>query len=319
MTKDQLKGGSLSGTFLCSDGPTVFIRKEASLVTNREFGYQRWYSQLKKLQRYEILFPNLFPKVLTYGVKEDQAYFDIEYIHNTIPLHEFLMKTTDYELIDQTLANLLEVIAQIHTSYIIPSTTNPIELYVREEMENRINTCLVNSKFKEFLKWKYIRFNGVKIPQFSIEKFLKEAKFQYKDPTETLSHGKLTLENILIQPKTGKLILIDPYEENIIDSAIADYSQILQSSNSFYELYNSSQLILYDNCIEIKIPRSKGLEYFNGKFLEYLYENGHNLKMISLFEMSQFLRMMPFKMEIDQDRMILFYALASYLFHKYEN
>ena len=44
MTKARLKGGSLSGTYLCtpSDG-LPFVRKEVSLTANREYGFQRWY------------------------------------------------------------------------------------------------------------------------------------------------------------------------------------------------------------------------------------------------------------------------------------
>ena len=47
------KGGSLSSTLLMQDNKDMFVRKTVSLVENREYGYQRWYSQLKKLQRYE--------------------------------------------------------------------------------------------------------------------------------------------------------------------------------------------------------------------------------------------------------------------------
>jgi hypothetical protein len=40
--------------------------------------------------------------------------------------------------------------------------------------------------------------------------------------------------------------------------------------------------------------------------------------MIRLFEISQFIRMLPFKMLIDKRKMIFFYGLASYLFHTLE-
>lgn len=45
MRKTRLKGGSLSGTYLCQpDHGEPFVRKEVSLVHNREYGFQRWYS-----------------------------------------------------------------------------------------------------------------------------------------------------------------------------------------------------------------------------------------------------------------------------------
>ena len=47
-----LKGGSLAGTYVITTSSGQYVRKEISLVENREYGYQRWYSQLKRLQRY---------------------------------------------------------------------------------------------------------------------------------------------------------------------------------------------------------------------------------------------------------------------------
>ena len=60
----QFKGGSLSSTNLIEDRGELFVRKSVSLINNREYGFQRWYSQLKKLQRYSVMFPGLFPSVL---------------------------------------------------------------------------------------------------------------------------------------------------------------------------------------------------------------------------------------------------------------
>ena len=37
------------------------------------------------------------------------------------------------------------------------------------------------------------------------------------------------------------------------------------------------------------------------------------IKMVKYFEVSQFIRMLPFKMKGDRDKMFLFYDLASYL------
>lgn len=45
MERTRLKGGSLSGTYLMRPpGGTPFVRKDASLTKNREYGFQRWYS-----------------------------------------------------------------------------------------------------------------------------------------------------------------------------------------------------------------------------------------------------------------------------------
>ena len=121
-------------------------------------------------------------------------------------------------------------------------------------------------------------------------------------------------------PKDNKFIFIDPYEENIIDSNLAEFSQLLQSSNAKYEIYNRQKNYLLDgNIIHLEIPKNFGIDYFNKKLIKYLRESFHekDYYMIRLLEISQFIRMLPFKMEVDENKMIFFYGLASSLFHDF--
>jgi len=75
MKVTQLKGGSLSSTSLYEDGDRKFIRKSISTKDNREYGYVRWYTQLKKLQR--LAETGLFPKILDVNYSNNSDYFDI--------------------------------------------------------------------------------------------------------------------------------------------------------------------------------------------------------------------------------------------------
>ena len=75
-----LKGGSLNSTCLHIDGDRKFVRKTISTSADREYGYVRWYSQLKKLQRFNALVPGCVPQVYDAGFTTDGAYFDIEYV-----------------------------------------------------------------------------------------------------------------------------------------------------------------------------------------------------------------------------------------------
>ena len=73
----SLKGGSLSRTYWLPD--EKIARKEISCVGNREYGFMRQYSQLMKLQQYNTLYPNLFPKVVNVDSTSVEAWFDLEY------------------------------------------------------------------------------------------------------------------------------------------------------------------------------------------------------------------------------------------------
>ena len=94
-----LKGGSLNSTKLFVSEKERFVRKSISLTDNREYGYARWYSQLKKIQRFNKLFPGTVPKILNVGTTDDSAYFDLEYISGD-NIKNYLQKNilTDIEI-----------------------------------------------------------------------------------------------------------------------------------------------------------------------------------------------------------------------------
>ena len=79
MILKKLKGGSLSSTFLVKEKNKKIIRKEVLLTKEREYGFVRWYSQLKKIQKYNKLFPEIYPKLLNVSYLKNKAYFDIEF------------------------------------------------------------------------------------------------------------------------------------------------------------------------------------------------------------------------------------------------
>lgn len=319
ISKTRLKGGSLSGTYHCVTDRGSFVRKEVSLRVNREYGFQRWYSQLKRMQRYSVLFPGVFPRILTYGRDGEMAYFDMEYIPDTVTVHEFLMTCTDTAAIDVMFKQLIAITDVMYKTE-IPSTAAPIELYIYEEIEQKMLACADNARFQEISRYPTIVFNGRSVPGLAsqLPAIVKLARATYQKTTETFSHGNLTLENILYQPATNTITLIDPYEENVVDSTLADYSQVLQSCNSHYEIYNALTPVLDGNQIDLVAPPNVGLDYFRTKFFELLHArySANDLTLIGLLEVSQYARMLPFKMAIDEDKMVFFYGLGSYLFER---
>lgn len=311
----KLKGGSLSTTNLIDDGVNIFVRKTISLIHDREYGYQRWYSQYKRLQRYPIYVKNIFPAIINMGVDGNFCYFDIEYIQNSKNGFEFLSTATNSE-IDDFFISLIKTMDKLH-SITIQSSCNSIDLYIHEEIDCRLKDTLKNNFFKEFSRFDEINFMGEKIPSFikNIDKYKEISKKYYTNPLETLTHGNLTLENILYVKNDKKIIFIDPYEENVIDSKLAEISQLLQSCNSFYEIYNNGIVEINGNNIDISVDIPLGILYFNNKLKDYIEEkyNFDEKITILVLEISQFIRMLPFKSFNDQEKCIFFYGLASKL------
>lgn len=315
------KGGSLSSTCLMQDGGNKFVRKTVSLSKNREYGYQRWYSQLKKLQRYNHLFPSTFPKVLGFGINEEYAYFDIEYFEDYQNAHQFLLKCDEKEKIDNLFNSIISKMNEMHRK-IITSNKEAIELYLQEGVEQKLKDCYGNARFDLFLSHNEIVFCEQTVTPFlhELDNYKQYFRTFYVNPKETFTHGNITLENLLYNPKSKDVIFIDPYEENIIDSPLAEYSQLLQSCNSKYELYNAEKPSIKNNKISCHTKKYPNLDYFNKKLKLHLKSvfSPEDYACIKLFEIAQFIHMLPFKKEIDEDKMIFFYGLASYLFQNFK-
>jgi len=325
--KEKLKGGSLSQTSLMYSDNEVFVRKEVHLSKNREYGFRRWYSQLKRQQRYNLMFPGLFPDILRYSVDDENAYFDMEYIEKSVNALDYVAKESDPSKIDAFFNELIKQMNKLH-SLKMKSCPDIARLYIREEVGQSISAC-VNLEFLEFSRNEFINYNGQNVETFvkKYEEFSKILKKLYKESHESFSHGNLTLENILYVPEEGRIVFIDPYEENIIDSNLADYSQLLQSCNAKYEMIDSLLdkdngpdhygFFVKGNEVSIDIPNNFGLDYFNTKINEFLKNelSQDSYKVVKLLEISQFIRMLPFKQEKSIKKMIVFYSLASKLFY----
>ena len=117
------------------------------------------------------------------------------------------------------------------------------------------------------------------------------------------------------------VIFIDPYEENYIDTIYNDYSQLLQSCNSNYELLNNSKFTIKKDRIITNYEISKNMNLFNQLFKKYLVSkfNFNEIMLIRAFEVSQFIRMIPFKIAINEKKAILFYGLACKLIKDLKN
>ena len=315
--KTLLKGGSLAGTYLIETGKEKFVRKQISTRDNREYGYQRWYSQMKRIQRYNQLFPGLFPDILRCGYDDNCAFFDLEFLETAVNCHDYISKTQTNSEIDKVFSKIIAAMNRMHSKQ-MTSSPESIDLYIQEEIRQKIDDALVDEKFKKFFDYDYVVFKGKDIEGLSkaLDSYIKFGKKNYKVPVECFTHGNITLENIMYCPVKEIIYFIDPYDENIIDSVCNEYSQLLQSCNSHYEIYNSSDVKIDENKVITDIEIPPGIKYFNILFSEFLERNlsEQQMQLVSFFEISQFVRMLPFKMHVDKEKMILFYALASNLF-----
>lgn len=310
-----LKGGSLSRTYRLPQYDLV--GKEIVRDKNREYGFVRWYSQLKKLQRYNTQYPNLFPKVIGVNVDEEKATFKIEYMKGFRDIKNILANDT---LTDDQIFHISQAVwkgfEQLHSV-----THDPIpgagKLYFEEEVRQKLNDAIAVSEFAEFYNHGTYEYNG-RIVQgigasiHDLENFFKELKLIQEENI----HGNPTLENILYSFEEDRVVFIDVYDESMIDTRFLDYAQVLQCSRSHYGYINDNDVEIGGVSVTYRLQIPKNFETFNYHFESEIAEK-RTKEIVDVFEATQFIRMLPFKVLAgDIDKAKFFYVHACYLLSK---
>lgn len=313
----KLKGGSLNSTCLHIDGDRKFVRKTISTSADREYGYVRWYSQLKKLQRFNQLIPRHVPRVLDANVCDDGAYFDIEYIDaKDIKTLFKENRLNDYQ-IELMHTQLWQAFDDLHRHTYQPNLSS-LRLYFKEEVLQKLNDARQFPEFEEFYQIDNYNHWGSSIKGIKNNLDRLEKLFDQTISVEGYVHGNPTLENILYSDHHG-IIFIDLYEEGIVDSKFMDYSQVLQCSSSYYGVLNDSKLSVQGNVTEFDTEIPKSLVYFDNLFNQELENrcSEQEYLLVRLFEATQFFRMLPFKCHAGNiESAKFFYAHACALVNK---
>jgi fructosamine-3-kinase len=313
----KLKGGSLSSTYYIKSYDQEYISKEIVRDQNREYGFVRWYSQLKKLQRYNTLYPNLFPQVIDVGVDHNKAFFKMEYMKGFRDIKTILTNDT---LTDEQIFRMSQAVwkglNQLHsvTHDPIPGAGN---LYFEEEVLQKMTDALAVAEFAEFYAHGTYEYDG-RIVQgigasiHDLENFFSELKLIQEENI----HGNPTLENILYSFEEDRVVFIDVYDESMIDSRFLDYAQVLQCSRSHYGFINDNKVDIGSISVTHRLQIPKNFETFN-----YHFESGitepRTKEIVDVFEATQFIRMLPFKVLAgDIDKAKFFYVHACYLLSK---
>tara|TARA_Y100000816_G_scaffold289291_2_gene275466 strand:- start:538 stop:1512 length:975 start_codon:yes stop_codon:yes gene_type:complete len=318
MNKIKLKGGSLSSTYLCRINDHQFVRKTINLDENREYGYVRWYSQLKKIQRFNSLLPDLFPRVLNVSFLENEAFFDIEYFENYKDLKSLLLNEDfDNSQISKINKSLWAAFDMLHSNK-LNVNSNSSTLYFKEEVLTKLKDALKYKIFDDFTHFNNFKIDNKVVPNLinridEIENTFSNISLS----SEEYIHGNPTLENTLYSIDEDRIIFIDLYEESVIDSKLLDYSQVLQCSRSLYGLINDNDVVIDENICshDNKVPSA--MKLFNALFLDELRKREVDMITIDLLEASQFIRMLPFKCAAGEyQKAKYFYVHACQLFDK---
>jgi hypothetical protein len=303
-----LKGGSLCSTEIVEDSDGKrWLSKTISTQGNREYGLVRFMSQLKRHQVIASLIPNNVPR-LDRVIESDGVITAIyDYIPDAINVAERLVSerwsSSEISFYSEKIYSLLSHLHGLGRKSNVPK--NMLSVYIRLE-------CIEPLQFvKRELMSRSIDsgcdYNLIHLIE-SLERYFKIKSCQYssRHVSASMLHGNSTLENILIQPSTGNIFLVDFYDETYFDCDLCDFSQVLQCSCLHYGYYMSlrpSQIFVKPSGFVLE-----QLNIFNNKFTELLRSNiNYNPDFLNLLLASQFSRLLPFRLAAgDYNRAILF-------------
>jgi hypothetical protein len=316
MKLEDLKGGSLSTTELHEIDGVRYIKKRINLVKEREYGFVRWYSQLKKIQRYSVEFPNICPKIIDVSYETNDAILTLEYMEGFRDIKTIL---SEDKLNEEQIIKIVDAVwsafETLHSKKYPPIAGAPM-LYYKEEVRQKLDDALHDYKFLEFFKNSVYEYNGqITHGIFSYINELENIFSELKLPTEENIHGNPTLENMLYSFEEDRVVFIDLYEESIIDSKFLDYAQVLQCSRSHYGYINDRDVVVKDSTVSHNLKPPKNFDIFNFYFEAKLPNNW--IKLIDILEATQFIRMLPFKCRAGEvDKAKFFYVKACNLLGK---
>jgi len=294
MKLKDLKGGSLSSTELHEIDGINYIKKKINLVKEREYGFVRWYSQLKKIQRYSSEFPNIFPKIIDVSYETNEAILTLEYMEGFRDIKTIL---SEDNLTEEQIIKIVDAVwnsfTTLHSRKYSPIVGAP-KLYYKEEVRQKLDDALYNDEFLEFFKTGVYEYNGqITHGIFSYMNELENIFSELKLSTEENIHGNPTLENMLYSFEEDRVVFIDLYEESMIDSKFLDYAQVLQCSRSHYGYINDREVMIEGSSVSYNLEVPKNFNTFSFYFETKLPNNW--IKLIDVLEATQFIRMLPFK------------------------
>lgn len=302
--------GSNATTMLCIDDDRTFYRKYAFGMDGEKLHEQILWIQENR----DRIF---LPEIIRQEKTDLYCYYDMAYSSNSVGLFEYVHSMPveqGWEMIRRVL-ELLE-----HSIYKIgvrPADKETIHRYIDGKVKKNLEYIRNAKRFRNLRQYKTVYINGAAYANLpAYEKFLREDYLQkvFQRDTYAVIHGDLTIENIICtRDAMGKddFYIIDPNTGNIHNSPNLDYGKLLQSIHGGYEfLMTTKNVAIEENRINFLFTKSSVYTELHALLRAYMQRHfdREQIKSIYFHEVIHWLRLMPYKVEKDGNRAVLFYA-----------
>ncbi|MFW2487160.1 lysylphosphatidylglycerol synthase transmembrane domain-containing protein [Clostridium chromiireducens] len=307
---NDYSAGSNATTMLCTNGKQSFFRKYA-------FGDagEKLYEQIRWLHEHENFLS--LPKIISEGRGKGYCYYDMLYDNSYVGFFNYVhsMSIEDsWSIMKKTLNELEKKLYYLNNRRADKDT---IKKYIDTKVIQNIEKIKRTKLLKTLIEYDELIINGTRYKNLNY--FSEYLTFEYlydvfKEDIYSDIHGDLTIENLICR-RNGvykeDFYIIDPNTGNLHDSSNLDYSKLLQSLHGGYEfLMNTRNVDITKNNINYLYIKSSAYNELYERYKKFLNKKFTYNKVKSIFfhEIIHWLRLMPYKIEIDSKRASVFYA-----------
>lgn len=299
--------GSNATTLLCVKNDRTFFRKYAIGKDN-----DKLYEQILWLKNHQKDLP--LTEIIDIKKGKDYCCYDMPYNNRALSCFNYIHSTPIEKGWKVVKTALDDINKYLHTKNIRSADDDTINEYIDKKITKNLEKIENGVYIKPLLKYDNIFINGKKYYNLSHFKKYLSSDYLYnvfKEDQYSDIHGDLTIENIICLNDSEKYYIIDPNTGNLHDSPFLDYSKLLQSLHGGYEFYmNTKSIEIIDNNLNYLFTKSVVYDVIFKKYHEYLESKFSYAEVKSIFfhEIVHWLRLMPYKIEKNGQRAVLFYA-----------
>lgn len=302
--------GSNATTMLCMNNGKNFFRKYA-------FGADgdKLYQQIEWLQRFKDIIP--LPDIMQYQKKDNFCYYDMPYDSQAVGLFDYahsMPKENAWKFIKKATECLENSLYKVNQRTADKAT---IDEYIKSKVNKNLDKIMNAKYLKRLMEYDEIIINGRSfhnLPYYL--PYLSEEHLYdiFKNDTYSEIHGDLTIENIICTRNADgddDFYIIDPNTGNVHDSSNLDYGKLLQSIHGGYEFLMATKNVSIErNRINFVFTKSEAYTYLYDMLDKYMREHFEEERVKSIYyhEIIHWLRLMPYKIEKNGKRVLLFYA-----------
>ena len=302
--------GSNATTMLCMNNGKNFFRKYA-------FGADgdKLYQQIEWLQRFKDIIP--LPDIMQYQKQDTFCYYDMPYDSQAVGLFDYahsMPKENAWKFIKKATECLENSLYKVNQR---PADKATIDEYIKSKVNKNLDKIMNAKYLKRLMEYDEIIINGRSfhnLPYYL--PYLSEEHLYdiFKNDTYSEIHGDLTIENIICTRNADgddDFYIIDPNTGNVHDSSNLDYGKLLQSIHGGYEFLMATKNVSIErNRINFVFTKSEAYTYLYDMLDKYMREHFEEERVKSIYyhEIIHWLRLMPYKIEKNGTRVLLFYA-----------